>query len=74
MRSSREAIQIQKLQTIITEGCHKLKILYMHVKLLVSFYSPPEDNAKNFEKNDFKLIMPTEARHPRHILVLSISP
>ena len=29
-----------------------------YVELLVSFYSPPEDNNKNVEKDDFKVIIP----------------
>ncbi len=58
MRSSREALPIQKLTTITTNGLSKVEEDPRYVELLVSFYLPaPEDATNNFEKKDFKVIM-----------------
>jgi hypothetical protein len=59
MRSSKEALPIQKLTTITTGRLSKVEEDPMYVELLVSFYSPaPDDDTDNFEKRDFKVIMP----------------
>ena len=57
IRSSRDAIPIQRISTITTNRLYKIDDP-RYVELLVSFYSPPEDDASNFEKNDLKVIMP----------------
>jgi hypothetical protein len=59
MRSSREALPIQNLTTITTDQLSKNEEDPTYVELLVSFYSPtPENDTHNFEKRDFKVIMP----------------
>jgi hypothetical protein len=59
MRSSREALPIQKLTTRITNGLSEVEEDPMYVELLVSYYSPaPDNDTNNFEKRDFKVIMP----------------
>jgi hypothetical protein len=56
IRSSREAIPIQKLKTITTNRLSLVEEDPRYVELLVSIYSPPEDQD---EKNtDFKVVMP----------------
>jgi hypothetical protein len=57
IRSSRGAIPIQRLTTITTDRISQVEDP-RYVELLVSFYSPPEEDANNFIKNDFKVIMP----------------
>ena len=56
IRSSRDAIPIQRISTITTNRLYKIEDP-RYVELLVSFYSPPEDDAYNFEIKDFKVIM-----------------
>ena len=59
MRSSTEALPIQKLTKITTDWLSEVEEDHRYVELLVSFYLPaPEDDTNNFEKNDFKVIMP----------------
>jgi hypothetical protein len=60
MRSSREALPIQKLLTTITTNrLSKVEEDPTHVELLVSFYSPaPDNDTNNFKKSNFKVIMP----------------
>jgi hypothetical protein len=59
MRSSKEALSIQKLTTITTDRLSKVEEDPTYVELLVSFYSPaPDDDTDNFEKRDFKVIIP----------------
>jgi hypothetical protein len=48
IRSSREAIPIQRLKTITTDLLSQVEDP-RNVELLVSFYSPPEEDANNFE-------------------------
>jgi hypothetical protein len=58
IRSSRGAIPIQKVKTITTDRLSQVEDP-RYVELSVSFYSPPEEDANNFERNNFKVIMPT---------------
>jgi hypothetical protein len=54
MRSSGEALPIQKLTTITTDRLFEVEEDHMYVELLVSFYSPaPDDDTNNFKKRDF---------------------
>ncbi len=56
MRSSREALPIQKLTTITTDRLSKVEEDPRYVELLVSFYSPaPDDDTDNFEKKGFQV-------------------
>ena len=55
--STRGAVPIQKLTTITTDRISKVEDP-RYVELLVSFYSPSEEDGNNFIKNDFKVIMP----------------
>jgi hypothetical protein len=57
IRSSREAIPIQMTTTITTDRISQVEDP-RYVELLVSFYSPPEEDANNLIKNNFKVIMP----------------
>jgi hypothetical protein len=51
MRSSREALLIQKLTTVTTGWLSEVEDDPRYVELLVSFYSPaPDDGTNNFEK------------------------
>jgi hypothetical protein len=43
------------------------------VELLVSFFSPPEEDANNFEKLDFKVIMLKTLTPKMYLLTLSQS-
>ena len=87
MRSSREALPIQKLTTITTDRLSKVEEDPTYVELLVSFYSPaPDNDTDNFNKKNFKVIMPRswtpkmylgalyQSIHPRCILGHSTSP
>jgi hypothetical protein len=56
IRSSREAIPIQKLKTITTDRLSQVEEDPRYVELHISFYSPPED--QDAKKNDFKVVMP----------------
>jgi hypothetical protein len=61
MRSSKQALPIQKLTTITTDRLSKVEEdpTYVGVELLVSFYSPaPDDDIDNFEKRDLMVIIP----------------
>ena len=57
IRSSREARPIQNMTTITTDRMSPVEDP-MYAELLVSFYSPPEEDSNNFIKNTFKVIMP----------------
>jgi hypothetical protein len=57
IRSSREARPIQKTTTITTDRMSQVEDP-RYIELLVSFYSPPEEDTKNVIKNNFKVIMP----------------
>jgi hypothetical protein len=54
LRSSRDATPIQRLSTITTDRMSQVEDP-RYVELLVSFYSPPEED---FIKSDYKVIMP----------------
>jgi hypothetical protein len=59
MRSTSEALPIQKLTTITTGRLSGVQEDPTYVELLVSFYSPaPDNDTNNFEKRDFEVIMP----------------
>ncbi len=55
IRSSRDARPIQRLTTITTDRMSQVEDP-RYVELLVSFYSPPEED---FFKSDYKVIMPS---------------
>ncbi len=55
MRSSKEALPIQKWTTITTHWVSKIEEDSTYVELLVSFYSPaPDDGTNNFKKKGFQ--------------------
>ncbi len=58
IRSSRDARPIQRLTTITTDRMSQVEDP-RYVELLVSFYSPPEEESNFRIKNDFKVIMPS---------------
>jgi hypothetical protein len=58
IRSSRDARPIQRLTTITTNRISQVEDP-RYVELLVSFYSPPEEESNCCIKNDFKVIMPS---------------
>ena len=58
IRSSRDARPIQRLTTITTDRMSQVEDP-RYVELLVSFYSPPEEESNFCIKNDFKVIMPS---------------